>query len=158
MRAGPSPSKSIATPRRRGCGVAWLAAVTMTVLAVSPLLAIVHQISARHAVCEHGELVESDHAAIAGQAAGSFGAEMTRSDAESAPASGVRPDSEGVRHGHSHCSVGTLAKNSVSLLPATQVVTVLAEAAASGAPHCEFPHVRTVLLAAPKTSPPPLAA
>jgi len=129
----------------------------MTVLAVSPLLAMFHQISARHAVCEHGQLVESDHVGIALSTGGSTGIEMTRTDAETAPATDVRPDSESGRHGHNHCSVGTLAKNSVVLLPSTQIVSVLGELAAPLAHHGELPHVRTVLLAAPKTSPPGIA-
>jgi hypothetical protein len=126
----------------------------MTVLALCPLLALFHQISARHAVCEHGELVESDHTGIAPQGGASSGVETTLTDAERAAATDVRPDSEAVRHGHNHCSIGTLVKNSVVLLPSTQVVTVLNELVAPWAHHCELPYVRTALLAAPKTSPP----
>ena len=153
MRVGPSPRKPLLTHRRRNRGVAWLAALTMTVLAVSPLLAIFHQISARHAVCEHGQLVESDHSGIpvSNSLAGN---ESARGDAEDAPTSDVRPDSDADRHAHSHCSVGTLAKNSAGLLAATRVVTVLSDGVAGDARPSAFSYARPVLFAAPKTSPP----
>ena len=146
------PRKVISTRRRRTGGYAWLAALTMTVLAVSPLLAMFHQISARHAVCEHGELVESGHGAFSGDLAGI--AQMAGRDAESMPASDIRPASDTVLHGHSHCSLGTLAKNNVGILPCSQVVTALSEVALGAPHHCEFAYVQTILLSAPKTSPP----
>jgi hypothetical protein len=141
------------TRRRRAGGSAWLAALTISVLALTPLLTIFHQISARHAVCEHGELVESGHN---GPATGEFGAATpgAAGDTQTVPTTGIRAESDAVSHAHDHCSVGTLAKNTVGLLPSTEVVTALSEVAVGNSGHCEFAYIRTVLLSAPKTSPP----
>jgi hypothetical protein len=155
MQVGRSRScRAMTTRRRRAGGSAWLAALTISVLAVTPLLTIFHQISARHAVCEHGELVESGHN---GPATGEFGAGMPGAparDAQTLPTTGIRAESDAISHGHNHCSVGTLAKNNVALLPSTEVVTALSEVAVGNSGHCEFAYVRTILLSAPKTSPP----
>jgi ABC-type glutathione transport system ATPase component len=148
----------ITTRRRRTGGVAWLAALTMTVLAVSPLLAIFHQISARHAVCEHGELVESGDSGFSAEARADLDAQTAARDRQSAPASEIRPDSDVALHSHSHCSVGTLAKHNVGLLSCTQVVAALSEVRV-GAPHPgEFAYVHNILFSAPKTSPPHAAS
>jgi len=146
------------TRRRRAGGSAWLAALTISVLAVTPLLTIFHQISARHAVCEHGELVESGHSGFSPTELGAWQARATARDIQSAPKPVIRAESDSVSHDHSHCSVGTLAKNNVSLLPSTEVVTALSEVAVGNLHHCEFAYVRTILLSAPKTSPPHAAS
>jgi hypothetical protein len=159
MRAGLDRRRKVTSTRRRRAAVgAWLAALTMTVIAVSPLLAMFHRISAGHAVCEHGELVESGHGGVSANNGAVAKSAWARRAADSTPPSDIRPDSEPALHGHSHCSVGTLAKNSVSLLPGAQVVARLAEVAAGGARHCEFAYIRTILLTAPKTSPPHVAS
>src|SRR5687768_10779113 len=103
------PPMQVPTRRRRIGGYAWLAALTMTVLAVTPLSAIFHQISAPHAVCEHGELVESgdNHVGLAGGLTDA-NARWAASEAESGRTSRIGTDSNVARHGHSHCSVGTL--------------------------------------------------
>ena len=142
--------------RRRVGGSAWLAALTMVVLAVTPLLTIFHQISARHAVCEHGELVESGHAGFSANELGMRSGAAR--DIQGAPKTAIRPESDSASHGHSHCSVGTLAKNNVGLLPCTEVVAGLSEVAVGTAHRCEFAYVRTILLSAPKTSPPRAAS
>ena len=128
----------------------------MAVLAVTPLLTIFHQISSRHAVCEHGELVESGHNALSPGEVGGFKADRTAG--ETAPQTSIRPESDAASHGHSHCSVGTLAKNNVGLLPCTAVVTALSEVAVGSLHHSEFAYLRTILLSAPKTSPPDAAS
>jgi len=138
--------------RRRAGGSAWLAALTIAVLAVTPLLTIFHQISARHAVCEHGELVESGHAGFSLNELGLQGGAAR--DTQGAPKTAIGPESDSASHGHSHCSVGTLAKTNVGLVPSTEVVTALSEVAFGNLHHCEFAYVRTILLSAPKTSPP----
>jgi hypothetical protein len=128
----------------------------MTVLAVTPLLVIFHQISSPHAVCEHGELVESGDIRLADDR-GDLDGNMAARDAKGASTSLVRPDSDAPTS-HSHCSVGTLAKHSAALLPCTQVVAALSEVAAHGLHPCEFAYLRTILLSAPKTSPPHVAS
>jgi hypothetical protein len=134
-----------------------LAALTMAVLAVTPLLAIFHLISSPHAVCEHGELVETGDIRLSGDPAG-LDADMAARDAKGAATSLIRSDSDGDRASHSHCSVGTLAKHSAGLLPCTHVVAALSEVAAHGIHHREFAYLRTILFSAPKTSPPHVAS
>jgi hypothetical protein len=146
------------TPRRRTGGFAWLAALTMTVLAVTPLSAIFHQIYAPHAVCEHGEFVESGENRLSVADFAGLSVEIAAERARSAPATEIGADSESARHGHNHCSAGTLAKSNVALLPCMQVVAALSEVAVGGVQDCEFAHVRTILLSAPKTSPPHVAS
>jgi hypothetical protein len=155
MRVGRSrPRSTLATRRRRGGGAVWLAAFTISLLAVTPLLAIFHQISARHAVCEHGELVESGHNGISPIEFGVLKAEPAAPDTSTAPRTGIRAESEATAHGHSHCSVGTLAKNNVGVLPCDDGVRVMCEIALSNPHRAEFAYLRTILLSAPKTSPP----
>jgi hypothetical protein len=154
MRVGRSrPRKVIATRNRRASGYAWLAALTMTVLAVTPLLAIFHQLSTRHAVCEHGELIESGHGEVGPVDGLGMSARTTR-DTQTAPTSDIRPASDSALHGHSHCSLGTLARNSAALPPCAKVITGLSQVAASVLYDGEVAYVRTILLNAPKTSPP----
>jgi hypothetical protein len=154
MRAGRSrPPTAIATRRRRAGRNAWLAALTMTVLAVTPLLALFHQISAPHSVCEHGELVESSDSHFSSEDWVGV-VDPAANQGQTAPASEIRPDSDSALHGHSHCSVGTLAKNSVALLLVTQVVTAMREASIGGQHDAAFPYLQTILFNAPKTSPP----
>ena len=146
--------KAIATRRRRDSRSGWLAALTIALLAVTPLLTIFHQISVRHAVCEHGELVESGHNGVSRIELGALPAGAAARDAQAAAKTDIRPESDSASHGHSHCSVGTLAKNNVGVLPCTDVVTVMCEVALGSLHHSEFAYVRTILLSAPKTSPP----
>lgn len=130
----------------------------MTVIAVSPLLATFHQLSERHAVCEHGELVESEHGLSTIDERAVANVEVARRAVGDAPVSDIRSDSGPVLHGHRHCSVGTLAKSSVAVLPCTAFITELSEVDA-GEPHpSDFTCVRTILLSAPKTSPPRVAS
>jgi len=148
----------VISPRRPGAtGYGWLAALTMTVLALSPLLAMFHQISSHHAVCEHGELVESGHGAFSPDDWRVGNAPVGR-DADSAPASDARADSAAVRHGHSHCSVGTLAKNNIGVLPGVRIVTALSEIAVEELHPCGLAYRRPLLFSAPKTSPPRVAS
>ena len=152
------PRKVITTRKRRTSAVAWLAALTMTVLAVSPLFAIFHQISTRHAVCEHGELVESGDGEFSTEARVESDAETVARDRRSAPPSEIRADSDVALHGHSHCSLGTLAKHNVGVLSCTKVVAALSEIRVVAPHHREFAYVGTILLSAPKTSPPHAAS
>jgi hypothetical protein len=148
----------ISTHRRRAFGFTWLAALTMTVLAASPLLAIFHQISSRHAVCEHGELVESGHSGISTDRWAGVSGEWARGASDGVPEPMVRPASDAVTHGHSHCSLGTLARSNVGLVACAEVVTAALESVIDGEHRGEIAFIRTVLLTAPKTSPPRVAS
>jgi hypothetical protein len=130
----------------------------MTVLAASPLLAIFHQISSRHAVCEHGELVESGHSGISTDGWASASGEWARGASDGAPESNIRPASDGVIHGHSHCSLGTLVRNNVGLVACAEVITAPLESVIVSEHGGEIALVRAILLAAPKTSPPRVAS
>ena len=155
---GSRPRKALSTRRRRAGGYAWLAALTMTALAVMPLCAIFHQISAPHAVCEHGELVESGDNRVAAKDLGGVDLALAAGEAATAPTSAIDVESAATVHGHSHCSVGTLARSSIGLLPPPLVLSALSEVAVGDLHYGEFVYVRTILLAAPKTSPPHAAS
>ena len=127
--------------------------LTVAVLAVTPLLAIFHQVAARHAVCEHGELVESGDNRLSANDPAQVDADWARGQ-QTTPTRDFHPDSDSTLHGHTHCSVGTLAKSNVAVLPCTEVITVMCEVALGSLHHSEFAYVRTILLSAPKTSPP----
>jgi hypothetical protein len=128
----------------------------VTVLVITPLLAIFHQIAAPHAVCEHGELVESGEVRLT--PAGLESLDDGSGGGASTGTSSVRPDAESTAHGHRHCSVGTAARHDVGILPVTQVITVSARLALQGSPARSIVHVRTLLFGAPKTSPPRAAS
>jgi hypothetical protein len=134
---------------------AWLASLTVTVLAVAPLLAIFHHASTRHAVCEHGALIEPDHADLHGR--GSSAADAHRSatdDASSDDATAFRADSTPELHGHAHCTVGTLARAGARVLAPTSFVTSSLSLVLPELGESALPRVRRILPIAPKTSPP----
>jgi hypothetical protein len=123
-------------------------------LAVAPLLAIFHQASVRHAVCEHGDLIESDSRAthddsVASRAGvdAALGA-VARFLADEAPAA----------HGHTHCSVGTLAKSAARVVAPAAALEALADDVLAVPLHGEVAYLRPVLPNAPKTSPPMVAS
>jgi hypothetical protein len=124
------------------------------VLAVAPLLAIFHRVSVRHAVCEHGDLIESvergDREVTAGGDARS--AEL---DATTAGQASLREDcASSFSHGHSHCSVSTLAKSGAGFIAPAPVIGALRESFVTETAHREIAYLRRVLVSAPKTSPP----
>jgi hypothetical protein len=133
---------------------AWVASLTVTLLAIAPLLAIFHQISARHAVCEHGQLVESGHEGLDVATIIEALAEGSRDDLQTA----VDVDSDSAEHGHRHCSVGTLVRSSAVACAAPEVLAELLSRAAPSPRRVDSPIVRPVLLSAPKTSPPAISA
>jgi ABC-type glutathione transport system ATPase component len=139
-------------------GLAWLAALTMTVLAVTPLLSIFHQVSARHTVCEHGELVESGHGEVALTPLDGAETAATSRDAQNTSRPGVRAESDAANHGHDHCSVGTLARNNVALPRCPDAGTVSPEIVQDCDDGREVAYVPSILVSAPKTSPPPTAS
>jgi hypothetical protein len=119
----------------------------VTVLAVAPLLAIFHQASVRHAVCEHGDLIESGHHADVATAASAAGEATAARDA-------FQPESAPAAHGHSHCSVGTLAKAGAGVVAPSAAVRAPPESTVLVIVRRMVAHVRPVLPSAPKTSPP----
>lgn len=142
------------TPRRRAWWRAWVASLTVTVLAIAPLLAILHQISAPHAVCEHGQLVESGHENLDVATIVEAMAEGSRDDRPTA----VDVDSNTVEHGHRHCSVGTLARSSPGRGARLDALAELSATTSWSPSRVEVAVVRHVLLNAPKTSPPAISA
>jgi hypothetical protein len=125
----------------------WLASLMVTVLAIAPLLAIFHQASVRHAVCEHGDLIESAHHAEAAS-------ERSAADEAGAGSAGFQPDSAPAVHGHNHCSVGTLAKAGAGIVAPAAGVRAASESFVVPVVRREVAYARPVLPSAPKTSPP----
>ena len=145
----PRLTKAMSTPRRRALWRAWVATLTVTVLAIAPLLAILHQISARHAVCEHGQLVESGHENF----------DFTRLGAVADPAGGeanttVDAESDSAEHGHRHCSLGTLARAGAGECPRAELIAELLPGGTWSPVDRDFAVAVTTLSNAPKTSPP----
>jgi hypothetical protein len=116
----------------------------VTVLAIAPLLAILHQASVRHAVCEHGDVIETG---AAHEAAAPVPTEGTSLDS-------FQADSEPATHDHAHCSVGTLAKSGAGVIAPASVAGALAEVVVLDLVRVEVVRPRPVLASAPKTSPP----
>jgi hypothetical protein len=116
----------------------------VTVLAIAPLLAIFHQASVRHAVCEHGDVIET----------GAVHEAAAPTPHEGAALDSFQADSEPAAHGHAHCSVGTLAKSGTGVIPPAAVAGALSEAVELDLVHVEVVRPRPVLPSAPKTSPP----
>src|SRR5882757_3299452 len=108
--------------RRAGWG-AWIASLTIVVVALAPLLGTIHQALVRHVVCEHGDLIEPDER---GAHAAPAAALTHQADVHGGPAvaSGTSNPSN---HGHSHCTVGTLARSVASLATSSPVGALLAE-------------------------------
>jgi len=138
--------------RRAGWG-AWIASLTIVVVALAPFLGTLHQALVRHVVCEHGDLIEPDergaHAAHAAPAAAlTYQADVHRGPVA---ASGTGNPSN---HGHSHCTVGTLARSVASLATSSPAGALLAEGRAVSLAARDANPVRSILSSAPKTSPP----
>jgi hypothetical protein len=132
-----------------------LASLTVTVLAVAPLLAIFHQASTRHAVCEHGALIEPDHAAAHSPESSGVGDNRSASDdARADGATAFRADSTPVVHGHAHCMVGTLARAGTGVISPTSFVASSLSLLVSAPRPRALRGVRPILSIAPKTSPP----
>jgi hypothetical protein len=118
----------------------------VTVLAIAPLLAIFHQASVRHAVCEHGDLIESAHHAE--------GASEAAATGDASAVRGFQPASAPAVHGHDHCSVGTLAKAGTGIVAPAAAVRASSESVVVETVRREVAYTRPVLPSAPKTSPP----
>jgi hypothetical protein len=140
-------SKSIAMPARRAWA-AWVASFLVLIVACAPLLGTIHQALVRHVVCEHGDLIEpDDRAPHADHAVAALhGAESSRTSvtAGNGPAS----------HEHSHCSVGTLAKNVATVATSSAACALLDEDRPVSLAARDANPARSVLSTAPKTSPP----
>jgi hypothetical protein len=143
-------SKCIATPNRGWAP--WIASLTIFIVAWAPLLGAIHQAQVRHVVCEHGDLIEPDER----------GAHVSNHAPVVASNDGSRPSvSAGlgsVSHEHSHCSVGTLARNVATLDTSNSAGALLAEDRPVSLAARDADPVRSVLSSAPKTSPPGAAS
>jgi hypothetical protein len=126
----------------------WLGSVLVTVLVAAPLLAIVHQASEGHAVCEHGALIETGH----------VGAHQPADPASSSSETPEFQADPGALHDHVHCTVATLAKASATVVPPVGTVTAELEIARVHSFDVEPRSERAVLENAPKTSPPETSA
>src|SRR6185436_20986641 len=93
-------SKSIATSARRRGWVAWVASLTVLLVAWGPLLGTLHQTLVRHVVCEHGDLIETEER---GQHDPSATAARESSEGSS---TSVETGSGPSAHDHTHCSLG----------------------------------------------------
>jgi hypothetical protein len=124
------------------------------VLAVAPLLAIFHRASVRHAVCEHGDLIESVERRDRTEGRGDD-ARSAESDPVTAGHASFQEDfASSLAHGHSHCSVSTLAKSGAGFIAPAPVIGALGESFITESAHREIAYLRRVLVSAPKTSPP----
>ena len=123
-----------------------VAALTLAVLVVAPLLGIFHRASVRHAVCEHGDLIEPDR--------GSTSRVEDDSDGEPSRTVAVREDSSPSVHGHSHCAAGILAKSDRGVVAPAVAATFAVWTPAAPFSCGEAAYTRPALASAPKTSPP----
>ena len=126
----------------------------VTVLAVAPLIAIFHQASTRHAVCEHGALVEPEHAPWRAESPDATDVFARSDDRVSNGGPALESDEGASLHGHTHCSVGTLLRSGIGVVaPVCAIFSLLSDAPVERAA-CEVGRTRNVLAEAPKTSPP----
>jgi hypothetical protein len=155
VRVNRSRATVASSPRARGAGWrTWIAALTVAVVAVAPLLGVFHRASVRHAVCEHGDLIEpeqgSGHSEARGQVEGAASI-----DAPLAALAGIDGRAPAALHDHAHCPVGTLARAGVAVTAPASALVSLLEVTLSEAPRPDVPFApRAILSAAPKTSPP----
>ncbi len=124
-----------------------VAALALAVLVVAPLLGIFHRAWVRHAVCEHGDLIEPERASASR-------ADADDSDSDLSAAVAVRRDASATVHGHSHCAAGILAKSGVGVVAPAPVGTFVVWTRLVAPPPAQGGHARAVLASAPKTSPP----
>jgi hypothetical protein len=133
---------------RRGEWRAWLASFVVILLVGSPLLAILHQGWVRHAVCEHGDLIELDHS----RAESTLEPAGAPSDSNSAA---LDVESSASVHSHNHCSVSALAKSGgLGVISRSCDVLHVVWSSAYDLPIGDVVAAGSVLVNAPKTSPP----
>jgi hypothetical protein len=126
----------------------------VTVLAVAPLLATLHRASVRHAICEHGDLIEPDPGSLRPETSSAAVEAVASRGLGTSGFSRLRGDSAPIVHTHDHCPVATLAKAGVGVGASRSFTVALLHASASNLPCGESPPARPVLSNAPKTSPP----
>jgi hypothetical protein len=143
-------SKSIAMPGRRAWA-AWIVSILVVIVAWAPLLGTLHQALVRHVVCEHGDLIEPDERAPHADRALDVSSIHHGSESSNVSVSAA----EGLAsHEHSHCSVGTLARNVATVATSNATCALLAEDRPVSLAARDANPVRSVLSSAPKTSPP----
>jgi hypothetical protein len=146
---GASPRQRIA---RRGHSRqrrlrAWMAATVALVVALAPLLGVLHRMFVPHLVCEHGDLIELQGERLGQSAAPSLDDHGERSR-------GVRQATGAAMHGHDHCSLAALARAGSMPTREPPPLLTLSTGAASRGFIDQQALYRSILLLAPKTSPP----
>jgi hypothetical protein len=136
---------------RAGWG-AWVASLTIVIVAWAPLLGTLHRAFVRHVVCEHGDLIEPDERG-AHPVHPSPAATFAQPAGDNADAAVTRGGGRSV-HGHDHCTVGTLARSVAPLATSSPAGALLAEGRAVSLAARDANPVRSILSSAPKTSPP----
>src|SRR3954454_20029624 len=97
-------SKSQPTSFRRAAWGAWIASLTIVVVALAPFLGTLHQALVRHVVCEHGDLIEPDERGAHAAHVAPVTALTDQADVQGGPAVASGPNRSS-NHGHSHCTV-----------------------------------------------------
>jgi hypothetical protein len=142
--------KSFAIRSRRW--TAWIASLTILVVAWAPLLGTLHQALVRHVVCEHGDLIEPDeqghHEALI----------LTTRDSSDSSSASIESGAGASSHDHTHCSMGTVGRSVATLSTRSMVGALLAEDRPVSLAARDANPVRSVLSSAPKTSPPAIVA
>jgi len=134
---------------------AWIASLAVIIVAVAPLLRTLHQAFVRHAVCEHGDLVElghdRGHSTLEGR--GETGWRLSERGPDGSDSIG-NASSASRSPAHAHCTSQALVRSNVALTarPSGLVFSLEWDACRSilRDPFCPRP----ILLNAPKTSPP----
>jgi hypothetical protein len=144
--------RSPVTSSRRAGWAAWVASLTILVVAWAPLLGTLHQALVRHVICEHGDLIEPDELGTRPARHANETTAPHQSDADSGPS--VASGTGASLHEHSHCSVGTLARSVATMATSSGTGALMAEGRAVSLAARDANPVRSVLSGAPKTSPP----
>jgi hypothetical protein len=123
----------------------WLAPVVALIVAVAPALASLHRALVPHLICEHGDLIE-------------VAAEQPSPESSSFEQGQRTPritsNSAGEVHRHDHCLLAALGR-AVSAAPRNRAVFLLRSVSQVLRTHsAEPPFQHSILLFAPKTSPP----
>lgn len=145
-------SKPRVTSTRRAGWAAWVASLTIFVVAWAPLLGTLHQALVRHVICEHGDLIEPDELSTRQAHHANETTAPHLSDVDSGPS--VASGKGASLHEHSHCTVGTLARSVATVATSPGAGALMAEGRAVSLAARDANPVRSVLSGAPKTSPP----
>jgi hypothetical protein len=134
---------------------AWLACLTVVIVAVAPLLRTLHRAFVPHAVCEHGDLIELGHPRASTAADGNDEIGRRNGDPGARLSSSiVNASSPVLSQSHAHCASEALVRSNIAITARPWALVFSLEWDAtdsmSSDPFCQRP----ILLNAPKTSPP----